>query len=230
MYWLDYSPRKKRTPPWRGLLFLIILGASIFLVGALNDWWQVLSPESSNRTSMTDMAATDAAVIVLETEEPPAATHTPLPVAAVTAGAPDFTLESLFDDSSPISLSDYAGRPVILNFWASWCVPCREEMPALQNVYEQYQDDGLVLLGINQTYIDDLQAARDFVEELDLSFPSVRDDTGDVSEREYRVLGLPTTVFITAEGEIAYVQVGQLSQGQIAEYSQRLVAGEALNE
>lgn len=230
MYWPDYSPRKKRTPPWRGLLFLIILGASIFLVGALNDWWQVLSPESSNRTSMTDMAATDAAVIVLETEEPPTATHTPLPVAAVTAGAPDFTLESLFDDSSPISLSDYAGRPVILNFWASWCVPCREEMPALQNVYEQYQDDGLVLLGINQTYIDNLQAARDFVEELDLSFPSVRDDTGDVSEREYRVLGLPTTVFITAEGKIAYVQVGQLSQGQIAEYSQRLVAGEALNE
>ena len=98
---------------------------------------------------------------------------------AMAAPAPDFTLPDLFDDSTLFTLSDYRGRPVILNFWASWCVPCRREMPALQATAANYADDGLLLLGMNQTYLDDLAAARVFVEELGLTFPNSRDDGGE---------------------------------------------------
>ena len=129
--------------------------------------------------------------------------------------APDFVLPDLFDDSLEYGLASYAGRPVILNFWASWCVPCRTEMPALQRAYEEHRDEGLVVLGVNQTFVDNVDAARDFVDELALTFPNVRDDDGNTSEKLYQVMGLPTSVLITAEGEIAHTQIGQMTDEQI---------------
>ena len=115
---------------------------------------------------------------------------------------------------------DNEGRACIgLNFWASWCVPCREEMPALERAYQLYQEQGLVVLGINQLYVDDLAAAQAFVTELQLTFLNVADESGQVSERLYRVVGLPTSVFITPDGEIAHVQIGQMTDRQIDSYS-----------
>jgi thiol-disulfide isomerase/thioredoxin len=163
--------------------------------------------------------------------EPAAAAPAPALVAPLpdrTAGAPAFALSDLFDESVSHRLIDYRGRPVILNFWASWCVPCKEEMPALQRAYQAHRDEGLVILGVNQTSVDDLAAARDFVKELALTFPNVRDDTGNTSERLYQVIGLPTSVFITPEGEIAHRQVGQMTDAQIDTFSQQLVRGETI--
>jgi thiol-disulfide isomerase/thioredoxin len=137
-------------------------------------------------------------------------------------------LPGLFEDSLEHTLTDYAGRPVILNFWASWCVPCRIEMPALQRVYEEHRDSGLVVLGLNQTYMDNPVAARDFVDELALTFPNVRDDTGNISEALYQVIGLPTSVFITADGEITQRQIGQMTDAQIENFSRQLTTGEAI--
>jgi thiol-disulfide isomerase/thioredoxin len=134
----------------------------------------------------------------------------------------------LFDETKTISLSEYAGQPVILNFWASWCVPCKAEMPALQRAYEEHRDEGLVVLGVNQTFIDDLDAARDFVNELALTFPNVRDDTENTSEGLYQVMGLPTSVLITQDGEIAHKQIGQMTDMQIDTFSRQLAAGEAI--
>jgi thiol-disulfide isomerase/thioredoxin len=138
--------------------------------------------------------------------------------------AADFALPDLFDEAIILRRSDYDGRPLILNFWASWCAPCREEMPALQRAYDVYSAEGLMVLGINETYIDDLDAAQVFVTELGLTFPIVRDDTGEMSEDSYRVIGLPTSVFVTPDGKVAHVQIGQMSEEQIQFYSSQLVA------
>ena len=98
----------------------------------------------------------------------------------------------------------------------------------MQRIYDLHNLEGLVVLGINQTFVDDLDTARAFVQELALTFPNVRDDEGDVSGSLYRVMGLPTSVFIAEDGEIVHVQVGQLTDEQISLYSERLLTGEKI--
>ena len=163
MFWPDYSPRKKKTTPWRGIALFLALIASVFLAGAINGWWEIVN---SRDDPLVEIVALDAEEDVLEsaretvaTAVPVQPTVTPLPSLNVATEAPNFTLPDLKDDTNLRSLADYAGKPVILNFWASWCVPCREEMPALQRIYEQYNPDGLIVLGINQTFVDDLETA-----------------------------------------------------------------------
>lgn len=118
--------------------------------------------------------------------------------------APDFTLESR--EVQLVRLSDLRGKPVILNFWASWCPPCRAEMPALQSLYETYQED-FVLLGINVTSQDTPARAEAFPREYGLTFPILFDRDGMVARR-YAVTSLPTTFFIDAHGVIREVVVG----------------------
>ncbi len=226
MYWPDYSPRKKKPSPWRGIGVVMVLFFSLLMAGELNGWWQLTSTSTQQAAMATRVLDEHGSpVVVLETAVPVGPTRTPLPVVAVATTAPAFQLPDLFDDERTLALSDYVGQPVILNFWASWCVPCRDEMPALERAYQQYQDQGLVVLGINQLYIDDLEAAQAFVRELQLTFANAADETGQVSERQYQVVGLPTSVFITPNGEIAHVQIGQMTDTQIDNYSQRLVTG-----
>lgn len=232
MYWPDYSPRKKKTSAWRGIGVFIILVASIFLAGELNGWWKIVDMRGAEQPVVTATAVSEVAFnsnsAGAATAAPIQPTSTPLPQLAVGGMSPDFTLPDLNDSTNLLGLTDFAGSPVILNFWASWCVPCREEMPTLQRVYELHNPDGLVVLGINQTFADDLDTARAFVQELALTFPNVRDDNGDVSGSIYRVMGLPTSVFISEDGEIVHVQVGQLTDEQISRYSEQLVAGEEI--
>jgi peroxiredoxin len=131
--------------------------------------------------------------------------------------APDFSLRFL-DSHDTLQLSQYIGQPVLLNFWASWCVPCRIEMPELQRAFEAYQAEGLIVLGINTTSQDSLTDARAFVRELQITFPILLDETGEVSEALYRVLSLPTTVFVDRAGYVQRVQVGAMTGPQIDEY------------
>jgi thiol-disulfide isomerase/thioredoxin len=108
--------------------------------------------------------------------------------------APDFVLEAS-GTGDRISLSDFRGQPVILNFWATWCVPCRTEMPDLQSVYEQ--EDDVVVLAVNWQESD--AVVQPFLDEFALTFPTVLDSEGRVREH-YGVVGLPATFFIDAEG------------------------------
>jgi len=138
-----------------------------------------------------------------------------VPVNATTGGmipspregflAPDFTLESL--SAEQVSLSDLKGQVVVLNLWASWCPPCRAEMPALQRLYEENQARGLVVLGANITAQDNLTAVEAFVQEFNLTFPILLDTSGTVG-RTYRMRAFPTTFFIDREGVIQRVIVG----------------------
>lgn len=134
--------------------------------------------------------------------------------------APDFTLETL--DHQPVTLADLRGKVVIINFWASWCAPCRLEMPALQQAYEAYQGKGVVILAVNLTAQDAIAEAEKFVQELGLTFPILLDEVGEVSEA-YQVLGLPTTIFVNREGDIARTHLGPMTETQIEQFVTELL-------
>ena len=119
--------------------------------------------------------------------------------------APDFALET--GEGEIIRLSELRGRPVILNVWASWCAPCRAEMPALQRVFQAYQAQGVEILGLNSTAQDDRQKAQAFAAEQGLTFPILFDTDGEAT-RLYAVRALPTTFFIDAQGIIQEVVAG----------------------
>jgi cytochrome c biogenesis protein CcmG/thiol:disulfide interchange protein DsbE len=119
--------------------------------------------------------------------------------------APDFTLDTL--DGKKVTLSELRGKIVIINLWATWCPPCRAEMPALENAYEQYRDSGVVILGLNVTNQDSEKDIPPFVKEFGLTFPILLDRDGSVSTL-YQLRGLPTTYFVNREGIIRTVVVG----------------------
>ena len=105
--------------------------------------------------------------------------------------APDFRLRDF--DGRMVALSDFRGKAVVLNFWASWCTPCREEMPILERLWQEFRDQGLVVLGI--AVLDDEKDAAAFVKALAITYPNVF-DPDQTRMRLYRVAALPTTVFI----------------------------------
>jgi cytochrome c biogenesis protein CcmG/thiol:disulfide interchange protein DsbE len=119
--------------------------------------------------------------------------------------APDFRLETFGGDR--YTLSDLRGKPVLINFWASWCPPCRSEMPAIQNVFDEFQDQGFVILAVNSTDQDNLGNAITFAQIRKLTFPILLDRDGSVGDL-YEVRSLPTTFFVDPNGLIQDVVVG----------------------
>lgn len=119
--------------------------------------------------------------------------------------APEIELET--PSGEPVKLSDLKGKSIVLNFWASWCPPCRVEMPALQNIYSEYQEQDVVVLGINSTYNDSMTKAIEFVQLNQLSFPILLDTSGTAS-KDYQVNSLPTTYFVDPNGVIRDVIIG----------------------
>ncbi|MCI0521050.1 MAG: TlpA family protein disulfide reductase [Chloroflexi bacterium] len=106
-----------------------------------------------------------------------------------------------------VTLADLRGRPVIINFWATWCPPCREEMPALQEVYAAYKAQGLEILAVNATNQDDPAQAAAFAAEYGLAFPILLDMQGEVAG-QYQIQSFPTTFFINSQGVIQEVVIG----------------------
>lgn len=109
---------------------------------------------------------------------------------------PDFTL-SLLGGGGTFSRADLAGRPAVINFWASWCIPCREEAPLLERKWREYRDDGVVFLGV--VVKDTPEDALDFVREYDLTYPIVWDPDQELAGA-LGLVGLPQTFFVDADG------------------------------
>jgi cytochrome c biogenesis protein CcmG, thiol:disulfide interchange protein DsbE len=115
-----------------------------------------------------------------------------------TPPAPAFTLDRL-DRPGSLSLAEYRGRPVVLNFWASWCVPCKEEAPLLEGVWKRYRDQGLVVIGVD---INDLRSdARRFARQNKMSYPLAFDGVGETST-DYGLTGVPETFFVARNGRL----------------------------
>ena len=117
--------------------------------------------------------------------------------------APDFQLTDLA--GKQVKLSDFRGRPVILNFWATWCGPCRVEMPHFQQVYEEWSDRGLVVLAVNIGESPTL--VKEFALDYGLSFPVLLDIEAEVAQR-YNIRPIPTTFFIDKSGAIQDMVIG----------------------
>ncbi len=126
--------------------------------------------------------------------------------------APDFSLTDL--DGNPIHLADLRGRPVIVNFWASWCGPCVEEFPLLSEAATRHAEDGLVVVGI--VWQDRSEAARSFMARNDATWSSAM-DPGERVAADYGILGPPETYFIDRDGIIVARQIGQISATSLDE-------------
>ncbi len=141
--------------------------------------------------------------IIAPKKSAPPSTTTPAQGIKVGNLAPDFQLNNL--KGEPVSLSSLRGRPVLINFWATWCRACRIEMPYLQQVYEEWSDKGLVLLAINLG--ESLSKVEEFVKNYNLSFPVLLDTNQAISLR-YNVRYIPTTFLIDKDGIIQEVKIG----------------------
>lgn len=122
--------------------------------------------------------------------------------------APNFTLQTLAGET--VSLENYKGKKVVLNFWATWCTPCRAEMPDLQKYYDQNRTEDYEILAINLDHRNDVQG---FVDEMQITFPIVLDTKKDAQE-VYGVLNLPYTYFIDESGVIVDRHLGQITYEQ----------------
>jgi thiol-disulfide isomerase/thioredoxin len=118
--------------------------------------------------------------------------------------APDFLLQGL-QEGTEYRLSDFRGHPVVLNFWATWCAPCRKEIPQLVQAYQKYRDQGLVVIGLN--HAESRSIVRPYAEKFGMDFPIAIDLDGEMWDR-YKLLGLPTTFFIDRDGFIRSIYMG----------------------
>jgi len=135
--------------------------------------------------------------------------------------APNFALQDL--DDNLVNLEEAIGKVVLLNFWATWCGPCKVEMPSLERTYAEFKDEGFIVLAVD--FDEPVEAVRAFKEELNLEFPILLDPGGEV-QRTYRVLGYPTSVLIDREGLIHAIHVGIMSETQLDNYLGELGVGE----
>jgi peroxiredoxin len=128
---------------------------------------------------------------------------TPTARAGVPAPAPDFALPAM--DGSELRLSDLRGQVVMINFWATWCGPCRQEMPLLQQLQVKYEPLGFTLVGINVE--PESAGARTWLEKVPVTFPILFDRQNQVAER-FGVQGMPSSVFVDRSGKVRYVHRG----------------------
>jgi len=133
--------------------------------------------------------------------------------------ARDFALESL--GGSQVSLSDFQGDVVLVNFWATWCAPCRAEIPDFEQVYQNHSDEGFVILGVNEQ--ETPQVIEPFVQELGMTYPVLLDKQGQVMS-EYRTLGLPTSLLVDRDGVIQVRHTGTMTAAQLESHLRKLLS------
>ena len=183
----DSPPILQKRPFWLTLIGLVIV---------LGGVWIIFS-QASRSDTLAGLAAESGGTL----EPAPVAGHP----------APDFELKTLEGDT--LRLSDFKGQPVLVNFWATWCGPCRAEFPDFQEAHVDNADN-LVIIGVNSTSADQIDLVDDFVAEMGATFPIVLDETGE-TVKLYRVLGLPTSVFIDRNGIINELFTGPINKAYI---------------
>lgn len=134
------------------------------------------------------------------------------------ATAPDFTF-TLFDGKE-LALSELRGKPVVLNFWASWCPPCRAEARGLERVWQAYKNKGVVFVGVDIQ--DKEEDARAFLNEFGITYPNGRDIDNEIAV-SYGVSGIPTTVLINLDGKVARRWVGAIEEKQLGAFIEEVL-------
>lgn len=133
--------------------------------------------------------------------------------------APDFTMETY--DGDTITLSDLRGQVVVINFWASWCAPCAEEAPDLQQAWVDYQDQGVMFIGVD--YVDSEAKGLEYIERFGITYPNGADLGTKISDA-YHIRGVPETFVVNGEGEITFFAMKPLSYNELAAEIDRALA------
>ena len=136
--------------------------------------------------------------------------------------APEFAMRLL--DGGELRLSDYEGVPLVINFWASWCPPCRQESPGFERLWRRYRDSGIQFVGVDIQ--DEVSDAQDYVREFGLTFPNGLDPDGKITV-EYGVIGLPVTFFVGSSGIVEGRWVGAIPEDKLEEWVQALILDSA---
>jgi cytochrome c biogenesis protein CcmG/thiol:disulfide interchange protein DsbE len=202
---MDAIPEPDPLAPKRGrygLTAAVVVVAAAVVFGLI-----VFGPAAKNQppssgtgtrtaTALPNTIATDGPEVVFPSDGPPIA-------------APAFSLVDL--DGEPVTLERFAGKPLVVNFWASWCVPCREEMPAFDDVYRRL-GGRVAFLGVASQ--DAESDAREFAKKIDVSYPLAVDEDDKMSQA-YSLFGLPSTFFIDAQGRVVDSWSGELSKEEL---------------
>jgi len=194
---VDEAPQRRRVwaGPWRSVVLPLVVVAAI--VGAI---WYIESRGLPFIEDGSSAGSGDYGPVALPPERNPTGRDSS---PEKERAAPDFLLETL--DGGTLRLSDLQGKAVLVNFWATWCQPCRSELPHLVAAYDRYRQEGLEIVAVNLQEDEDTIAG--FVEEFGMQFPVVIDRSGDVSD-EYRVIGIPTSYFIDRSGVVRSIYTG----------------------
>lgn len=168
----------------RWLVWGPVFGLIIGLIALLG--WGMIRPSTSGPSSFS-------------TNDGPAR------VAVLDRPAADFALPLIDSTGSEFQLSDYEGQTVVLNFWASWCAPCRDEAPALEEAWRLHEGEDVVFIGVNTW--DNLENAQIFMREFGVTFPNALDEPGTTAV-EYGMRGIPETYIITPDGMISRKIIG----------------------
>jgi thiol-disulfide isomerase/thioredoxin len=178
----------------RKMLMMASIGASLIILGLLLMRWL--------RDEPVPAYTADFAALPMNVEYP----------------SPQIDLTTL--EGIPASLSDLEGSVVLVNLWATWCLPCRGEMPILQNFYQTHQKDGFILLGINQEESRDV--VEQFIDEYGLTFP-IWLDPDSLSQNEFHTTYLPSSYVIDRTGTVRLLWIGAISQANLDTYVPPLI-------
>lgn len=179
---------------------IAILIAGVIFMNIDNDEEKETSPPPNTTSTQQDTSVAN--------ESPTASKDGPLQKGAT---AIDFELETR--DGNSLQLFENDGKPTLINFWASWCPPCKKEMPDLQKAYETYGEEVNFFM-VDLTFNDDLEKMNDYIEENGFTFPVLLDETGDVA-MDYEVMVIPTTYFVDTDNVITHKVMGPMTAEQI---------------
>lgn len=200
---------------------LVALGAIALLAGFAGGRWLALGRSGSPGPGTIEelagtLSAEGAATSAAQAASPPDTGG--LSVGLVRPGAasvgepvPDFTLSR--PDGGDLRLADYAGKPFLINFFATWCIPCELEMPLLQAAYENHAADDLVVVGVD--FEETAEVVAPWLEEKGITFPVGLDSDGALSRGPYRVSTLPTSVLVGADGDVAVIRRGAFAEKEL---------------
>ena len=200
-----YRPSSNATTNATRLWIAIAIGLLVVLTIAVGAQW--LRPKA-------EPTQADAAMEGLAEGRPLSGAGSPV------AGQPAPDFEIVYADGRRMRLSELRGQPVLINFWATWCPPCRREMPDLIRAYQAHQDEGLIILAVNIE--EPASRAQAFAEEFGIPFPIVLDPEGRVSD-QYQVRNLPSSIFIGRDGIISARWVGMLTPEVLNKYLERIL-------
>jgi len=163
-----------------------------------------------------EVVPTEASEVIVQSAEIPAGEP------RVGYLAPDFTLQTI--DGQTVQLSALRGKSVVINYWVTWCVPCMTELPILDSIFQDYQDQGMMLLSVNGIDQDELTKVNETVNSMALTYPVLLDE-GDLLKQKYWIGGfVPTTFFIDDQGIIREILLGSASEAGFREKIDKLIS------